>query len=98
MKLIKHVLEKKGRTVWTVEAQDSVHQAVKLMAKKDIGSVVIVEDGKMVGARGIIRDAVSGYGIEEVYSTRRDELELQVTEELANERFSNIKITTCSTS
>ena len=49
MKLIKHVLEKKGREVWTVGAQDSVHKAIQLMAEKDIGSVVAVEDGKVVG-------------------------------------------------
>jgi regulator of protease activity HflC (stomatin/prohibitin superfamily) len=33
-------------------------------------------------ARGIIRDAVSGYGVEEVYSTRRMELTQQISGEL----------------
>ena len=49
MKLIKHVLETKGRTVWAVGPQDSVHQAIQLMAEKDIGSVVVVKEGKVVG-------------------------------------------------
>lgn len=33
-------------------------------------------------ARGIIRDVVSGYGIEEVYGTNREDAEIQITEEL----------------
>jgi CBS domain-containing protein len=49
MKLIKHVLDKKGRTVCTVDAQDSVQQAIQLMAEKDIGSVVVVKEGQVVG-------------------------------------------------
>lgn len=35
-------------------------------------------------SRGVIRDAVSAYGIEEIYSTQRDALNNQITTELAS--------------
>ena len=35
--------------VWTVEPEATVHQALALMADKDIGALLVVKDGKLVG-------------------------------------------------
>lgn len=49
MKTVKQLLDDKGRDVWTIEANLSVYDAVKLMADKGIGALVVVKDAKPVG-------------------------------------------------
>lgn len=49
MKTVKQLLDDKGRNVWTIEANLSVYDAVKLMADKGIGALVVVKDAKPVG-------------------------------------------------
>lgn len=46
---IAEVLDKKGRTVWTISPSSPVYDVLKLMADKDIGAVVVAEGGKVVG-------------------------------------------------
>jgi CBS domain-containing protein len=43
------ILEAKGSEVWTVEPDDSVFNAIKLMAEKHIGAVVVLSGKKLVG-------------------------------------------------
>jgi regulator of protease activity HflC (stomatin/prohibitin superfamily) len=40
-------------------------------------------------ARGVIRDAVSQYGVEEVVTSKRDEMATEITEDLANRMAAN---------
>ena len=49
MKLVKHLLDNKGRHVISVAPETSVLDAIKLMADKAIGSLVVIEDGKLLG-------------------------------------------------
>lgn len=49
MKLVKHLLDKKGRHVISVAPGDSVLDAIKLMAEKSIGSLVVMEGDKLLG-------------------------------------------------
>lgn len=49
MKLVKHVLDKKGRHIISVAPDDSVLEAIKLMAEKGIGSLVVMKDDKLLG-------------------------------------------------
>jgi CBS domain-containing protein len=49
MTIIKHVLETKGREVHTIDPDASVFDALKLMAEHNIGSLVVVDDGDLVG-------------------------------------------------
>ena len=49
MKLVKHVLNIKGYSVWSVAPDDSVYDAVKLMADKLVGVMLVLEAGKLVG-------------------------------------------------
>jgi len=46
---IAEVLEKKGRAVWTIAPSSPVYDALKLMADKDIGALVVTEGDKIVG-------------------------------------------------
>ncbi len=49
MKTVKQLLDEKGRDVWTIDPDLSVYDAVKLMADKGIGALVVVKDAKPVG-------------------------------------------------
>lgn len=46
---VSQILQTKGDQVWTIEPQASVFDALKLMADKGIGALVVVEDEKVVG-------------------------------------------------
>ena len=49
MTTVKHVLDKKGKDVHFIHPRASVFDALKLMAENDIGSLVVLEDDKLVG-------------------------------------------------
>jgi CBS domain-containing protein len=49
MKLVQHLLDNKGRAVVSVQPDASVLEAVKLMADKAIGSLVVIEDDRLCG-------------------------------------------------
>ncbi|MCX5899902.1 MAG: CBS domain-containing protein [Proteobacteria bacterium] len=46
---IKHVLEEKGSTVWSVKSSGTVYDALKLFADKNIGAVLVMDEGKLSG-------------------------------------------------
>lgn len=46
---VRELLDQKGRDVQTIHPDDTVYNAIKAMAERDIGSVIVVEDGKPVG-------------------------------------------------
>jgi CBS domain-containing protein len=46
---VKKLLEKQKREVVTISPDTTVYDALKLMAEKEIGALVVVENGKMVG-------------------------------------------------
>jgi CBS domain-containing protein len=49
MTIVKHVLDEKGHNVHFIQPDASVFDALKMMAEKNIGSLVVLEDGKLVG-------------------------------------------------
>lgn len=49
MKLVKHLLDAKGREFVAVDPQLSVLDAIKLMAEKSVGSLLVMTDGKLNG-------------------------------------------------
>ena len=49
MTTIRMLLDTKGREVWTVHPDDSVLDAITMLAEKDIGALIVVENGKPVG-------------------------------------------------
>lgn len=46
---IKKLLDQKGHEVYSVSPDTTVYDALKLMAEKEIGALVVVEKEKMVG-------------------------------------------------
>ncbi|MBI1996946.1 MAG: CBS domain-containing protein [Deltaproteobacteria bacterium] len=49
MKKVRDILEHKGRNVWSIEPDASVFDALKLMAEKDIGALIVLDGGNLVG-------------------------------------------------
>jgi len=49
MKLIKHLLDRKGRDIISVKPEISVLDAIRLMAEKGIGSLVVMEGQELLG-------------------------------------------------
>jgi CBS domain-containing protein len=44
-----NILEIKGKDIWSVSPDDSVYDALRLMARVDIGAVLVIKDDKLVG-------------------------------------------------
>ena len=49
MQQVKEVLENKGNNVWTIAPEATVYQALELIAEKDIGALLAMDDGRVVG-------------------------------------------------
>ena len=49
MTSLKILFKDKGRDVWSVHPDDTVLDAIKMLAEKDIGALIVIEDGKPVG-------------------------------------------------
>lgn len=49
MKTVKQVLESKGKQVWSVHPDATVFDALRLMAEKEIGALVVIDEGRIVG-------------------------------------------------
>jgi CBS domain-containing protein len=49
MKSVRQLLPLKPREVWSVSPDQSVYEALQLMAEKDIGAVLVLQKGQVVG-------------------------------------------------
>jgi len=49
MKLVKHLLDSKGREVISILEEASVLDAIKMMAERSIGSLLVMEGGELKG-------------------------------------------------
>jgi len=49
MKKVRDILEVKGRDVWSIGPDASVFDALKLMADKDVGALVVLDGGNLIG-------------------------------------------------
>lgn len=49
MTIVRHILDKKGQLVWTIGPDDTVFAAIEEMARKDVGALVVVENGNPIG-------------------------------------------------
>jgi len=54
MKLVKHLLDAKGRNVISISADASVFDAIKMMADESIGSLVVLDENG--GLAGIVTE------------------------------------------
>ena len=46
---LSEVLDAKGHNVWSVSPQSSAYEALELMAEKDVGALVVIDQEKVVG-------------------------------------------------
>ena len=46
---VRQVLKEKGSNVWTTTPDSTVYQALQLMVEKNVGALVVLDAGKMVG-------------------------------------------------
>ncbi len=49
MKTVKEILNSKGYEIWSIGPDDTVFRALELMAKKNIGALVVLEETKVLG-------------------------------------------------
>jgi CBS domain-containing protein len=49
MEKIAAILERKGNEIWSVSPATTVFEAIAMMAERDIGSLLVTEDGLLVG-------------------------------------------------
>ena len=49
MTTLKMLLKDKGHDVWSVHQDDTVLDAIKMLAEKDIGALIVIKDDKPVG-------------------------------------------------
>jgi CBS domain-containing protein len=43
------ILRKKGNEVWSVRSDATVYAAMQMMADKDVGALLVIDDGQLVG-------------------------------------------------
>jgi CBS domain-containing protein len=49
MKTVKDLLKDKGHDVFSLARTDSVYDAIKMMAERAVGALVVLEEGKLAG-------------------------------------------------
>ena len=46
---IRQLLERKGSELWSTSPDASVYEALQLLAEKDVGALLVLQDGELVG-------------------------------------------------
>lgn len=46
---VRNILQNKGGQVWTTSPKNSVYEAIGLMGEKNIGALVVIENGEVIG-------------------------------------------------
>jgi CBS domain-containing protein len=49
MTAVRHVLDQKGHQVWSLQPGNTVYDAIKMMADKNVGALVVLDGGTMAG-------------------------------------------------
>ena len=79
MTTVGQILEEKGNAVWSVRPDDTVFDSIRMMADKGIGSLLVMDDGRLVGivterdyARKVILEGKSSkkLAVRDVMTTR----------------------------
>ena len=47
--LVSQILKSKGDKVWSIAPQETVYKALQLMSEKDLGALLVIDKGKVVG-------------------------------------------------
>jgi len=49
MPTVNQILAVKGNQVWSIEADQQIHEALEMLAEKDIGALLVYKDKKVAG-------------------------------------------------
>lgn len=49
MQIVRQLLAEKGAQVWTIGPDDTVYEAIRLMADENVGALLVMEEGRPVG-------------------------------------------------
>jgi len=49
MKTVGELLQAKGHAIWSIAPDATVYEALELMAEKDVGALMVIDAGKLVG-------------------------------------------------
>ena len=49
MTTVKDILDRKGRSVWSISPDESVYRALEVMSDRHVGALVVTEDERLVG-------------------------------------------------
>jgi CBS domain-containing protein len=49
MKTVRNILDSKGHDVWCIGLENTVYDALRLMAEKEVGALVVTDDEKIAG-------------------------------------------------
>ena len=49
MLLVKHLLERKGHDIWSVDAEAPVLAAIHMMAERGVGALPVLHEGRLAG-------------------------------------------------
>ena len=49
MKTVQQLLLNKGVEIWSIDPDATVYEALKLMADKNVGALLVIEDGRLAG-------------------------------------------------
>jgi CBS domain-containing protein len=47
--IVRQLLQIKGQDIWSITPQATVLEALRMMADKDVGALLVIEDDKLVG-------------------------------------------------
>jgi CBS domain-containing protein len=47
--MVSDILHRKGNAIWSVHPDSTVYDALQLMAEKDVGALLIIENDRLVG-------------------------------------------------
>ena len=46
---VRQLLQAKGNHIWSITSDASVYEALKMLAEKDVGSLLVIDSGNLVG-------------------------------------------------
>ncbi|RMF35512.1 MAG: CBS domain-containing protein [Chloroflexi bacterium] len=49
MTTVRQVLQAKGWAVWSISPETTMYEALQLMAEKNVGALVVLDEGRLVG-------------------------------------------------
>lgn len=106
MYTVNDLLKVKGRAVWACSPHTSLMDALKLMAEKNIGALVVTEGEKVAGiiserdvarriaekGKCLLDEPVSGFMTEEVFVVKPDQSTHECMQLMSREHFRHLPV------